>query len=400
MRVLVAHNFYQQHGGEDTVFSAETELLRRYGHEVYEYTESNDRINSMSTLAVAVNTIWSLSSKRKIIDIIDRVKPDVVHFHNTFLLISPSAYYACKEKNVPVIQSLHNPRLLCPSANLYRDGKVCEDCVGKTLSWPGVLHGCYRNSRAQTALVSTMLTLHRILKTWDRMIDTYIVFTEFYRKKFIDGGIHSDKITIKPHFVDPDPGWRNGEKGDYALYIGRLDKEKGVQTLLKAWRNTADVPLKIRGDGNLLSEVSDYISRNRLKSVEIVKRLDKEQLNKLIKKARFLVWPSEGYYETFGLVAIEAFACGVPVIASRTGTLAENVRDGHTGLHFTPGDAEDLSAKINWAWNNPSKMARMGRNARKDYETHYTAERNYNILLDLYERAISNKSSINKGHLA
>ncbi len=391
MRVLVAHNYYQQPGGEDTVFAAETELLRRYGHEVVEYTERNERINSMNIGTVALKMIWSLSSKKKIIEILDRTKPDVAHFHNTFLLISPSAYYACKDRNVPVIQSLHNPRLLCPAANLYRDGKVCEDCVGKTLPWPGVVHGCYRHSRSQTALVATMLTLHRMLGTWDRVIDTFIVFTEFYRKKFIEGGLPPEKIALKPHFVDPDPGCRNGRKGEYALYIGRLDREKGINTLLKAWRHNTNVPLKIRGDGNLLGEVAEYINRNNLKSVEIVRRLKRAELNELIKNARFLVWPSEGYYETFGLVAIESFACGVPVIASRAGALAENVRDGYTGLHFTPGDTDDLSAKVNWAWNHPEEMALMGRAARREYETNYSSEKNYRILLGIYEKAISEK---------
>lgn len=391
MRVLVAHNYYQQPGGEDTVFAAETELLRRYGHEVVEYTERNESIKSMNIGAVALNMIWSLSSKKKIIEILDRTKPDVAHFHNTFLLISPSAYYACKDRNVPVVQSLHNPRLLCPAGNFYRDGRVCEDCVGKTPPWPGVLHGCYRSSRTQTALVATMLTLHRMLRTWDRVIDAYIVFTEFYKKKFIEGGLPSEKITLKPHFVDPDPGCRNGQRGEYALYIGRLEGVKGVNTLLKAWRHNTNVPLKIRGDGNLLPEVANYINRNRLKSVEIVRRLNRTDLNKLIKNARFLVWPSEGYYETFGLVAIESFACGVPVIASRAGALAENVTDGYTGLHFTPGDTDDLSAKVNWAWNHPEEMALMGRAARREYETNYSSEKNYRILLGIYEKAISGK---------
>jgi len=391
MRILVVHNYYQQPGGEDTVFTAETELLRRYGHEVIEYTERNDRIDSMNIGAVALNTIWSRNSKIKISEIIDGTKPDVAHFHNTFLLISPSAYYACKERDVPVVQSLHNPRLLCPAGNFYRDGRVCEDCVGKTPPWPGVLHGCYRGSRSRTALVAAMLTLHRMMKTWDRVIDTFIVFTEFYKKKFIEGGLPADKIALKPHFVDPDPGCRNGQKGDYALYIGRLDREKGVSTMLNAWRSSNNVPLKIRGDGNLLGEVADYINRNNLKSVEIVRRLKRAELNELIKNARFLVWPSEGYYETFGLVAIESFACGVPVIASRTGASAENVSDGYTGLHFIPGDTEDLSAKVNWAWNHPEEMALMGRAARREYETNYSSEKNYKILLGIYEKAISEK---------
>jgi len=391
MRILVAHNFYQQHGGEDTVFFAETELLRNHGHEVFEYRESNDRIRSMSSFTAAVNTVWSRYSKKNMSELVQRLQPDVVHFHNTFLLISPSAYYACKDKNVPVVQSLHNPRLLCPAGKLYREGSVCEECVGKTPPWPGVVHGCYRNSRAQTAIVSAMLTLHRALGTWDRLIDKFIVFTEFYRQKFIQGGLSSEKIAYKPHFVDPDPGCRNGNKGDYALYIGRLDREKGVPTMLRAWKRTPDVPLKIRGDGNLLGEVNDFISRNGFKSVEIVKRLGKEDLNELIKKARFLVWPSEGYYETFGLVAIEAFACGVPVIASSAGVLAENVTDGKTGLHFNQGDPEDLSAKVDWAWNNPDRMAEMGIAARKEFEERYTAEKNYEMLIDIYESAISAK---------
>lgn len=389
MRILVAHNFYQQHGGEDTVFFAETELLRNHGHEVFEYRESNDRIRSMNSFTAAVNTVWSRYSKKNMSELVQRLRPDVVHFHNTFLLISPSAYYACKDNNVPVVQSLHNPRLLCPAGRLYREGSVCEECVGKTPPWPGVVHGCYRNSRAQTAIVSAMLTLHRALGTWDRLIDKFIVFTEFYKQKFIQGGLSSEKIAYKPHFVDPDPGCRNGNKGDYALYIGRLDREKGVPTMLKAWMRTPDVPLKIRGDGNLLGEVNDFISRNGFKSVEIVKRLGKEELNDLIKQARFLVWPSEGYYETFGLVAIEAFACGVPVIASSAGVLAENVTDGKTGLHFNQGDPEDLSAKVDWAWNNPDRMAEMGIAARKEFEERYTAEKNYEMLIEIYESAIS-----------
>jgi glycosyltransferase involved in cell wall biosynthesis len=395
MRILVAHNYYQQPGGEDVVFAAETELLRRHGHEVIEYTVSNDSIYSMNTGAAALNALWSCSTKKKIIELIDRAGPDIAHFHNTFLLISPSAYYACRERNVPVVQSLHNPRLLCPAGSFYRDGGVCEDCMGKTPPWPGVLHGCYRGSRSQTALVAAMLTMHRMLKTWDRVIDTFIVFTEFYKRKFIEGGLPAEKIALKPHFVDPDPGCRNGQKGEYALYIGRLDRVKGISTMLRAWRRNKNIPLKIRGDGRLLGEVADYINQHRLRSVEIVGRLDRNDLNELIKNARFLVWPSEGYYETFGLVAIEAFACGVPVIASRTGTLAENVTDGHTGLHFTPGNAEDLSAKVNWAWSHPEEMSRMGRTARREYETNYSSEKNYRMLLGIYQKAINAKKSRN-----
>ena len=398
MKILAVHNYYQQPGGEDEVFEAETKLLREQGHEVVHYIDSNSRIDNMNYVSTAINTLWSSDTKGKIAEMIDATKPDIAHFHNTFLLTSPSAYYACKEAQVPVVQSLHNPRLLCPSANLYRNGSVCEDCVGKTFPMPGVVHGCYRNSRSQTAVVAAMLTLHRWLKTWQDKVDKYIVFTEFYKNKFIEGGLPSKKIALKPHFISPDPECRKTGPGEYALFIGRLDKEKGIKTLMEAWRNLSDVPLKIRGGGDLQGYVEDFKEKNSLGNIEIVGRLSSKELFDLIKNARFLVWPSEGYYETFGLVAIEAYACGVPVIASRIGTLAENVKDGYSGLHFTPGDDKDFSSKVRWAWDNPEKMIEMGKNARNEYELKYTPEKNYRMLLEIYERTIEESKSVNNKH--
>ena len=388
MKILCIHNHYQQRGGEDAVFAAETTLLQQHGHEVLKYIEDNRCINEMERLTVAAQTIWSFSSKRRLLKILQNTRPDMVHFHNTFPLISPSAYYACREAGVPVVQSLHNPRLLCPAATFFRSGHVCEDCLGKTPPWLGVLHACYRNSHLQTVLVAMMLTVHRLFKTWEKQVDIYIVFTEFYRQKFIKGGLPSEKIVVKPHFVYPDPGLRKQSSGNYALFIGRLDPEKGVLTLLQAWGQVKSIPLKIRGNGRLLKEVQDFINKNRLKSVELVGRISKQELINLIKGARFLVWSSEGYYETFGLVAIEAFACGVPVITSHLGAMAEIVEDGRTGLHFISGDPKDLAAKVEWAWMHPECMQAMAREARAEYVVKYTAEQNYQMLMDIYQMTI------------
>jgi glycosyltransferase involved in cell wall biosynthesis len=399
MRVLLVHNEYQQPGGEDTVAQREAALLQRAGHEVIEYRRSNkelDALNFWRKLAVPKRMVWADDAVRDLRDLIRRTKPAVAHFHNTFLMISPAAYYACRQMGVPVVQSLHNPRLLCPSANFYRNGSVCQDCLGKTPPWPGVVHGCYRRSRLQTALVAGMLTTHRLLKTWQQQVDAYIVFTEFYRQQFINGGLPAEKIFVKPHFVDPDPGKREGSPGSYALFLGRLDPEKGVRTLLRAWQRVGSKLLKIRGDGQLRGEVEDFMQRNP-GSVEAIGRLSSEDLSRLIKGACFLIWPSEGYYETFGLVAIEAFACGVPVIASKVGVLADIVQDGRTGLHFVAGDAGDLAGKIEWAFAHPQEMAAMGRNARQEFETKYTAGRNYEMLMNIYrtciEQAAARKTS-------
>jgi glycosyltransferase involved in cell wall biosynthesis len=390
MHILFVHNHYQQPGGEDVVVDREITLLRNAGHEVAEYRRSNDEIHDLRfhhKLTLPKRVIWASDTIKDLRKLIEEKKPDVVHFHNTFLMISPAAYYACHKEGIPVVQSLHNPRLMCPAATFYRDERLCEDCLGKFIPWPGVLHGCYRNSRTQTAMPAAMLTTHRWLRTWQRQVDIYVVFTEFYRHKFIEGGLPADKIVVKPHFVHPDPGVRRGA-GNYALYIGRLDPEKGVRTLLRAWQELNGIPLKIGGDGRLLKEVQDSVRQGRLRSVELVGHLPKEELIDLIQGARFLVWPSEGY-ETFGLVAIEAFASGVPVLASRTGAMAELVENKRTGLQFTPGNPHDLAAQVKWALNNPVQLARMRREAREEFEAKYTAERNYQMLMETYQQAMT-----------
>jgi glycosyltransferase involved in cell wall biosynthesis len=231
-----------------------------------------------------------------------------------------------------------------------------------------------------------MLALHSHLHTWNRLVDAYIVFSQFYLRMFADAGLPPDKIHVKPHFVPSNAKSRSGA-GEYALFVGRLAPEKGIQTLLAAWDHLKpiSIPLKIRGDGPLLPRVAQFASTHH---IDVVPRLSRGELTTLIQGARFLIWPSEGYYETFGLVAIEAFACGVPVIASRSGVMAEIVHHQSTGLHFAPGDAKDLAATVKWAWTHPEEMAAMGRAAGAEYELKYTPQRNYELLIDIYRKAV------------
>lgn len=390
MRVLLAHNYYRQPGGEDVVFAAEAELLRRNGHTVIEYTEKNSRIDGMNPVRVAAQTVWSSPARKQLLNLLRAERPDVIHFHNTFPLLSPSVYSACRELRVPVVQSLHNPRLLCPAATFYRNGRVCEDCLDRAVPWPSTLHGCYRSSRAQTAVVAAMLTVHRWLNTWANGVDAYVVFTNFYRQKFVKGGLPEDKLVVKPHFVFPDPQKKTPSPGKHVVFIGRLQPEKGIHTLLRAWRKAPAIPLKIIGAGPLMNEVTEFVGRHDLKNiVDVGGYLRRDAVLATLKQSLALVWPSEGHYETFGLVAVEAFACGVPVIASRAGAMGEIVEDGGTGLLFKPGDPDDLAAKVRWAVAHPQQMARMGENARRKYERHYTAEKNYEMLVAIYERVIA-----------
>ncbi|RME69473.1 MAG: glycosyltransferase family 1 protein, partial [Chloroflexi bacterium] len=337
-------------------------------------------------LRAALNAVWSRESQENIRRLIREKKPDVAHFHNTFLMVSPAAYYACKEAGVPVVQTLHNYRLICPGALLMRDGRVCEECVGRAVPWPGMVHACWRGSRLQTSVVTAMLTVHRAIKTWTEQVDFYIALTEFARRKFIEGGLPADKIVVKPNFITPDPGMGDHEE-NYALFVGRLSPEKGVQALLRAWRRLRDVPLKVVGDGPLMKEVQEFVGREGLQEVEVPGRRPRDEVFRLMREARALVFPSE-WYETFGMTIAEAFACGLPVIASRLGAMAEIVEEGRTGLLFEPGNPEDLAAKVEWAWSHPEEMAEMGREARREYTQKYTAERNYQILMDIYRRAV------------
>jgi glycosyltransferase involved in cell wall biosynthesis len=393
LRVVIAHNYYQIPGGEDETLRRERDLLRAAGHHVNEFIRRNSEITRtdiLGKIALAGRTVWGGDSRKAMLAVLRAEKPDLIHFHNTFPLMSPSVYYACREAGVPVVQTLHNARLFCPGGNLERNHRICEDCKGKKVAWPGVVHGCYRRSRIETGVVAAMLAVHWQLKTWEKMITVYIVSTPFYRRKFIEAGFPEERLALKPHFVE-DPGVVHNDRG-YALFVGRLSTEKGVQTLLRAWEKLPHIPLKIRGEGPLLPEVSEVARKSR-GSVEIVPRLDRNGLNDLMSGARFLIWPSQGYYETFGYVAVEAFSCGVPVIASRVGVAEEIVQDQRTGLHFASDDPDDLAAKAEWAWSHPKEMDEMGRIARAEYEAKYTPERNYPMLMDIYKRALATVSN-------
>jgi len=391
MRILKVHNYYTGPGGEDTVFHAERDLLRSRGHEVIEYLESNTKIATMNKAKVVLQTLWSAPSYHKLIRFLHQTQPQVVHFHNTFPLISPSAYYACQNLGLPVVQTLDNQRLMCPAASFYRAGKLCTDCLGKTPPWPGVLHACYHNSHLHTAVVATMLTLHRWLRTWQTKVDVFLCATNFYRDLFIQAGIPSEKIVVVPHFVQERyPSDSDQHVGDYALFIGRLDPEKGVKTLLGAWKEL-NIPLKIRGSGRLDEMARTFIKQHQMESVEFIDPLEKHQLSDLIAHARFLVAPSEGYYETFGMVIVEAYSRRIPVIASNIGVTPELVSDQKTGLLFEAGNAVDLANKARWLWDHPTEASAMGRSGFELYRERYTENQCYGTLIEVYERLINSR---------
>ena len=383
MCILVAHTHYQQPGGEDGVFTAEAALLRERGHEVLALTFHNQELDCMPPWRQGLVTLWNQEAYQRVREAIRQHRPDLVHVHNTFPLASPAVIHAAKAEGVPVVMTLHNYRLLCVNALFFREGRVCEDCLGR-LPWRGVVHGCYRDSRLASLGVASMLALHRALGTWN-LVDRFIALTEFARQKFVEGGLPAEKIVVKPNFVHPDPGPGEG-RGGYALFVGRLSPEKGVRTLLRAWGLLGGrVPLKVVGDGPLAGEVRE--AARRLPGVEWLGRKSPEEVYALMGEAAFLVFPSE-WYEGFPRVLAEALAKGLPILATALGSQASIVADGRTGLHFRPGDPEDLAAKVEWLLLHPEELRRMRREARAEYEAKYTAERNYQLLMEIYGQAL------------
>ena len=384
MKVLLVHNQYQQPGGEDEVFQAEATLLEAYGHEVLRYSAHNDQVANLNVVRLAGATIWNRLSYHELRTLMREERPQVAHFHNTFPLISPAGYYAAKVEGVPVVQTLHNYRLLCPNALFFRDGHVCEDCRPKLVPWPGVLHACYRRSRPASGAVAAMITAHRLLRTWAETVDVYVALTDFARKKFIQGGLPAEKIMVKPNFLHPDPGQGQGQ-GNYALFVGRLSVEKGLDSLLGAWKRLEGrMPLKVVGDGPLAGKVAG--AARELGGVEWLGRRSKEQVLSLMSNARLLILPSV-CYENFPLSIVEAFGLGLPVIASDLGSVASLVDHGRTGLRFRPGDAADLAAKVEWTWDHPAQFADMRSEVRGEFEMKYTAEQNHEQLMSIYDSA-------------
>lgn len=395
MDIVVAHNFYQQPGGEDQCVAAEVAVLRQHGHNVIEYSLHNDTIARMSRAGLAARTLWNRQTYGEFRALLRTHRPQIAHFHNTFPLISPAAYYAAQAENVRVVQTVHNYRLLCANALLSRNGAICEDCVGRALPWPSVLHACYRGSRIATTGVAAMQGLHWALGTWHNAVNTYVALTEGGRHRLIQGGLPTDRIVVKPNFAHPDPGPGSG-RGGYALFVGRLSAEKGIDTLIVAWKFLAgEIPLHIVGDGPERSLVQ--AARDQLPNCVWHGAVGREKVYSLMGEAEFLVLPSR-VYETFALVISEAFAKGTPVICSGIGAMAELVEHARTGLHFKPGNAAELAKAVRRLLADPERLQGMRHAARLEFEEKFTAAANYDALMAIYSRALDGSPACRMSH--
>lgn len=380
LRILVAHNRYRQSGGEDAVFHAEVALLRAHGHRVEELFLDNREITTAQLPVLAARAVWSRPSFHLLSRTLRGGGFDVAHFHNTFPLLSPSVYSAAHRAGVAVVQTLHNYRLACPAATLLRDGRPCEDCLGRAVAWPAVLHGCYRG-RAVTSVVAGMLAVHRAAGTWAREVDAYIALTEFGRRVLVRAGLPEDRVLVKPNCLSADPG-EGPHDGGYALFVGRIDASKGIEPLVAAWRELGGrIPLRVAGAGP-----DQHLLRDLPPGVEWLGPQERGGVLELMRHASALVVPSV-WYEGFPVTIAEAFATGLPVLGSRIGAIEAIVDDGVTGALFEPGSPAALAAAVRAAFADPRRLRAMGAAARQAFLERYTPEQNHRMLMEIYHAA-------------
>lgn len=382
-RILLVHNHYKISGGEDTVVENERRLLEEHGHEVFLYSRSNQEMDTFSIiqkLLLPFTSIFSLKTYREVKKIIREKRIDIVHVHNTLSLISPSVYYAAFACKRPVVQTIHNFRLLCPAATFLRQGQVCEDCVEKGLGC-AVRYACYRDSKLQSLMSVIIMKLHRIFGTYRRLF--YICLTDFNKEKLLllnrkgKEQIKKERVFVKPNFVTVPPVKLTVKKEQY-LYIGRLEQLKGIHILLEAWKELPGKPLLICGSGPKEDWAHAYVRKNHMEHVVFMGQCQREKVLQLLAESKALVVPSL-CYEGQPMVILESYAMGTPVIASNLGNVGNMVEDGITGFTFECGNAKALIEAVNQmekqnAWDTKSV-----------FEEKYTVEKNYAVLREIYE---------------
>lgn len=384
-RVLQVHTRYRQAGGEDRAVDAERALLEAAGLDVrqviFDNADLRESRSALGDLRLAASAVWSRSAAERVASSARAHRSDIIHVHNTFAAASPSVFRVGAEVGIPVVETLHNYRLICPAATLFRDGQPCTDCVGAPLPMPAVVHACVRGSRGQSLVAAATVGVHRRVGTFTRRIDAYIALTSFQKRMLAEGGLPADRIHVVPNFIEPDPV-PGSEDRSGILFVGRLSTEKGIDALVAAAALEPGL-LRVAGEGPEQGLVIDAAARGDL---EYLGPLPSDVVSRSMRSAVAVIVPSV-CFEGFPMVVLEAYALATPVIASRIGSLEEVVGDGVTGLHAAPGDGYDLARRMRWASDHPTEMRALGMEARRRYEGRYRGAEHRDALVDVYAAA-------------
>ena len=389
-KVLIVHNYYQVPGGEDTVVANEKKMLEDNGHEVFMYTRHNNEIKKKSFLGkllLGAQSIFSIRTYREVRRIIRKNKVDIVHVHNTLSLISPSVYYAAFKCNIPVVQTIHNFRLLCPAATLYRDNHICEDCISNGLRC-ALKHKCYRKSFLQTLISVLIIKINRILGTYKKL--NYICLTEFNKEKLLQLNrknkkiINEDKIFIKPNFVNIE---RNiipyEQRKNQFVFVGRLDKLKGINILFDSWKKIEEIKIHntpeliVCGIGPEEEFCKEYIIRNNLRHVKLMGFIENFKIMDIISESKALILPTQ-WYEGFPMTIVESMSCGTPIMGSDIGNVGSLIINDVNGYKFHRNSIDDLVDSIR-------SIKDMTVTIKNTYKDMYTSDTNYRRLSKIYK---------------
>lgn len=369
------------------VIERETLLLENRGHTVLPFFVDTKTELEKSRIASGAKAIWNRAACRRVRTLISEFRPDIAHVHTPYPILSPAVFRTAHGAGIPTVLTLHSHRMICVNALFQRQGKVCEECVGRKLALPAIRHRCYHNSRLGSAVMAASLAVHHGIGTFQKCIDRYIALSPFAKSKLVATGFPEAKICVRPNFVPSEHLPGAGEAGN-VLFVGRLVPEKGGQTLVRAWKQLERPPLlTIVGDGPLRAEIEAEAAGC---NIEFTGWLTPEEVNQRMRRAALFVFPSE-WYEAGPLVLIEAYSCGTPVLASDIGNFSDQVIEGKTGLKFRTGDVDDLAAKLRGLLSNPSQLAEMRRGAFDEYKVRYTAEASYTALMEIYQQAIEQR---------
>lgn len=380
-KVLIVHNYYQIPGGEDTVVENEKKLLEEHGHEVVLYTRHNSELKTMSKLQkllLPFSTIFNVKTYREVKELITKQNIDVLHVHNTLNLISPSVYYAGFSKKIPVVQTIHNFRLLCPGATFYRDGHICEDCLEKGLSC-AVKHKCYRDSRIQTLACVISTLVHRALGTYRKL--NYICLTEFNKEKLLNlKQIKEEKVFVKPNFVQvAEKILPYNERKKQFVFAGRLDELKGIRFLLESWKEfqSDGYKLIVCGKGPLEEWCQEYVQTHQLHNVELKGFVANETAKKTIGESKALILPTK-WYEGFPMTIVESYSVGTPVIGTNLGNTGSLIQERKSGWKFSENSKDELFRAL-------KNVMETCTGVDGEIINRYSAEKNYEQLRKIYE---------------
>ena len=406
LKIVMAHKFFHPAGGPETVLFQSMRVLNSLGHEVIPFSMKHHRNlktpysryfvsevdynnhngDILKKLKTAVNLVYSVEAQRKMEALINDTRPQLAHLHNIYHQISPSILRALKRHGIPVVMTLHDFKLACPSYTFLRNGTPCEICEGKHF-YRAVAHRCVKNSFLSSFLCATEMYLHKMLQTYSKGVDVFIVLSQFSKEKMIQYGLPEEKIEVLPNCIDVDQYRPQKMVGDYVLFLGKLSEKNGIFTLVQAMKHIPEVKLKVAGEGEMGPLLKEYVAREGLKNAEFLGFMAEEKLKKLMQECYFTVFPSLCYHNC-PMSVLESLASGKPVLASNLGSVPEFVEDGVDGFLFEPGDPTDLAEKIKYLFRKPLLVKKMGIAGRLKIESRFLSETYYPRLLKIYQRLL------------